>query len=181
MQRIVGLLAVFILVLPGCSATRSAGHATCAPNLNCGTNGACATGGSGCPRGGCAHHGYCAPIDSWRTRCLARKHACAALRRGSPTPSCHFREGFVCAYVDIAEGGTGVPPALAPCRYWNVCQRTECGRVRAADWFEGYRAGVQQARADGEPGQIFASTDGWSGPATQESPAAMPPPHRPSW
>lgn len=59
-----------------------------------------------------------------------------------------FSTGFVQAYVDVAEGGSGNTPAVPPERYWKRCNRTASGHGRAEEWFAGYRAGAQLAEAE---------------------------------
>ncbi|MBI5758864.1 MAG: hypothetical protein HZA46_10140 [Planctomycetales bacterium] len=63
--------------------------------------------------------------------------------------ACDFKEGFERAYVDIAEGGSGVTPAIPPERYWGYRYRTPDGHQRAQDWFRGYEMGASYAEVDG--------------------------------
>lgn len=64
-------------------------------------------------------------------------------------PSCHFREGFTQAYVDMAEGGNGTVPPIPPERYWKSKFRSAPGYARAEEWFAGYRTGAGMAEAEG--------------------------------
>ena len=63
------------------------------------------------------------------------------------TPS--FRSGFRHAYSDILQGRPGVVPAVPPKKYWGAYYRTPDGREKAHEWLEGYRVGVEYARAEG--------------------------------
>ncbi len=65
--------------------------------------------------------------------------------------SSHFRSGFRQAYRDISRGGSGQVPAIPPEKYWSAYYRTERGRAKAQDWFEGYRVGAGQAGYDRLP------------------------------
>jgi hypothetical protein len=60
---------------------------------------------------------------------------------------CDFQYGFEQAYVDVALGASGEVPPLPPERYWKKRARTPKGHQRAQDWFAGYAAGAEQARA----------------------------------
>ena len=64
-------------------------------------------------------------------------------------PGMSFRCGFEQAYVDIAQGGNGVTPAIPPPRYWTAGYRTEYGHAQAQDWFQGYSEGAAMAQAEG--------------------------------
>src|SRR4029079_17454825 len=58
--------------------------------------------------------------------------------------------------------GTGEPPPVPPRQYWNAILRTEHGKQRANQWFEGYRHGARVAR-DGdfrEMGIVHSSASG---------------------
>lgn len=89
---------------------------------------------------------YCRRIDDLHTALVARRCACVALD-GCGYTSCDYRDGFTQAYIDIAHGKTGALPPVPPQRYWSVCFRSPCGDSRAADWYAGYRNGVESARA----------------------------------
>jgi hypothetical protein len=91
--------------------------------------------------------------DCWRVRRIAKSQARKSMTRlwwqTKSLPSCDFREGYTQAYVDIAEGGAGVVPAVPPERYWKSKNRSAEGYARAEDWFAGYRTGVEMAEAEG--------------------------------
>ena len=81
---------------------------------------------------------------------------CALKRCGKV--SCHFREGFEQAYIDIAQGSDGTPPGVPPERYWNTGYRNPEGHLRAEEWMAGYHAGVQGAMAEGRAQVNFIPT-----------------------
>jgi hypothetical protein len=61
-----------------------------------------------------------------------------------------YAQGFRDGFVDYTfAGGTGEPPAVPPRKLWNVLDRSEDGRQRAADWFAGYRHGAHVSREGG--------------------------------
>lgn len=106
--------------------------------------------------GGTSHCGpncYDPMLDSCRVRRKARERARKSMTRlwwqTKSLPSCHFREGFTQAYVDMAEGGNGTVPAVPPERYWKSRYRTASGYARAEEWFGGYRTGASMAEAEG--------------------------------
>lgn len=108
--------------------------------------------GAGCQTSrstrGCSpnfHHTGCDEVRAGRLGLRAARHA---LRRCGDT-SCHFREGFEQAYIDIAQGSDGTPPGVPPERYWNTGYRNPQGHARAGEWFAGYRAGSESALSEG--------------------------------
>ncbi len=126
----------------------------------------CATGcQTGCSRFGVgvgrwwSSTSFCRPntfdlgMDNWKVRQSAKAMAHRSLRQfrrqSGFKPSCHFCEGFECAYIDMAQGGSGATPAIPPRRYWNCEYRSGEGYARADEWFEGYRIGAGMAEADG--------------------------------
>lgn len=127
----------------------------------------------------CGPNCYDPGCDSCNTRSHARLDAELALRnygkQCGKSHSCHFREGFEQAYVDIAEGGNGTTPAVPPQRYWSRKYRTAAGHARAEEWFEGYRAGVAMAEGNSQYNRIPLSvstvsyqgdSQGWQQPGT---------------
>lgn len=81
-----------------------------------------------------------------RAKCLAAE---AYERLNCGNPSCHFKQGFCQAYVDIAQGSDGLIPAAPPQRYWGMMFRNEPGHAWAQEWFYGYSVGVDSAIAEG--------------------------------
>jgi hypothetical protein len=88
---------------------------------------------------------YSRHIDEAHSRCIAEKRALNAIGRCYPHAASEFKYGFVQAYVDIALGSDGRPPAIPPERFWKTCNRHPDGHSAAADWYEGYSAGSQRA------------------------------------
>jgi hypothetical protein len=104
----------------------------------------------------CLHgNGYwtCSPpylrkMDECVTEHTARadaKRVLHATKCGNTRHTCDFANGFEQAFVDIANGGSGQVPAVAPRQYWSRPFRTPEGRAVAQAWFDGYAAGAQQA------------------------------------
>ncbi len=56
-----------------------------------------------------------------------------------------YEDGFEQAFIDIALGGNGAVPPVPPEKYWAAYYRTDKGRQRACDWFEGYKTGSNMA------------------------------------
>lgn len=115
--------------------------------------GACGCGGLFGKRSSCGPNCYDPATDSSRVRRIAKSQARKSMTRlwwqTKSRPSCDFREGYTQAYVDIAEGGTGVVPAVPPERYWKSKNRSAEGYARAEEWFAGYRTGASAAEAEG--------------------------------
>ena len=63
-----------------------------------------------------------------------------------------FGEGFRDGYQEVATGGDGCPPAIAPRRFWSYNYQSPEGQAKVAAWFAGYPYGVQAAREDGAAG-----------------------------
>ena len=141
-----------------CAAGGGCANGTCTAGGAC-ANGCCAAGGT---RRICGPNLYFHPIDQLRVCAYARRQANCALAQQRGT-SCHFREGFTCAYLDLAQGGTGIAPAVPPERYWNCFYRCHKNYGGVADWYAGYQAGVATARESGfceEPAVALAATVG---------------------
>jgi hypothetical protein len=61
-----------------------------------------------------------------------------------------FHEGFLEGYVDYLDaGGTGLPPAAPPARYWQTKYQDPAGVRAIQDWYAGFRAGSEAARLSG--------------------------------
>lgn len=126
--------------------------------------------------------------DSWVTERTAE--ACAKKTfRNDPAATAatgDFYCGYQQAFIDLANGGSGVTPAVPPEKYWKANNRSARGYEKAEQWFEGYRAGVCAARGTGRQEFLFVPTsaeaaqaenavyhpgryDGWNGPAMHAS------------
>lgn len=60
-----------------------------------------------------------------------------------------FKDGFIQGYIDIASGGNGCVPAVAPKDYWGWRYQSSQGQAAVNAWFEGFPQGVQVAEQDG--------------------------------
>ena len=60
-----------------------------------------------------------------------------------------LKAGFIKGYLEVAEGGPGCTPAVAPQDYWGWRYQSASGRVAVNSWFEGYPLGVKAAEQDG--------------------------------
>lgn len=102
--------------------------------------------------GECFHPKYhCGPPDGIRDHVSVKKAAIKAANRSLSEQNCgatsrDFRYGFQQAYIDIANGGSGVLPAVPPPRYWAAPYRTTWGHNKAREWFSGYEAGANSAK-----------------------------------
>lgn len=150
----------------------------------------CEAQGGGCrvcqaPRWYWSHGRYIHWYDSWVTRRAAEK--CAEKSFHNDPAVCSSASGdFYCGYrqafIDLANGGSGVTPAVPPQKYWKAHNRSDRGYKKAEQWFEGYRAGVCAARGMGRQEFLYVPAsaeaaqaenavyhpgryDGWNGPA----------------
>jgi len=60
-----------------------------------------------------------------------------------------FRDGFIAGYIDVAEGGAGCTPSVAPSEYWGWQYQSPEGQRATDAWFEGFPHGAQAAEQDG--------------------------------
>jgi hypothetical protein len=60
-----------------------------------------------------------------------------------------FKAGFLQGYMDIAEGGNGCLPCVAPDQYWGWRYQSPDGQAAINAWFAGYPLGVKAAEQDG--------------------------------
>ncbi|QDV64495.1 hypothetical protein Pan14r_21900 [Crateriforma conspicua] len=60
-----------------------------------------------------------------------------------------IKRGFMDAYKDVAKGGTGCTPTVAPREYWGWRYQSADGHVAVNSWFQGYPIGVKAAEQDG--------------------------------
>lgn len=115
---------------------------------------------SGCQRSrttrGCSPNWHHTGLDERAAGQQGLRAARCVLKGGDV--SCHFREGFEQAYIDIAQGADGTPPGVPPERYWNTGYRNPEGHVRAEQWMAGYHAGAQAAIGEGRAQVNFIPT-----------------------
>ncbi|TWT76713.1 hypothetical protein CA13_72110 [Planctomycetes bacterium CA13] len=64
-------------------------------------------------------------------------------------PSSAFKDGFIEGYMDVANGGNGCIPSVAPSKYWGWAYQSANGQSAVNDWFAGYPMGVKAAEQDG--------------------------------
>jgi hypothetical protein len=60
-----------------------------------------------------------------------------------------FKDGFIAGYLDIAEGGRGCTPVMAPRQYWGWRYQSAGGQGAVGSWFGGFPYGVQAAEEAG--------------------------------
>ncbi|MDB5388928.1 MAG: hypothetical protein JWM11_4574 [Planctomycetaceae bacterium] len=119
-------------------------------------------GGGGPNEGGAARRPVRPVKVPYVTNCLhgsefvarLKYHARAATayrryRRGSGHNTLDFQHGFEQGYIDLARGGRGRTPAVAPHQYWGPAYRSPAGQSRQQDWLTGYTAGTQMSQQDG--------------------------------
>ena len=94
---------------------------------------------------------YCRDVDDCITAHRAKVAAKECLKSMSQQARCDYSSDFVYgfeqAFIDVAQGGWGMTPAVPPRRYWGLCYRTDAGKQHACDWLSGYSAGADRALA----------------------------------
>jgi hypothetical protein len=96
--------------------------------------------------------GYKPPYDNLVTKMTAYDCADSALKRiknecGKQTRD--FEAGFRQAYVDLAMARPALVPPVPPRPYWTAYYRSCAGEQAVADWFAGYRAGLDDGAHTG--------------------------------
>jgi hypothetical protein len=88
-------------------------------------------------------------VLGWRNEVWSNQawHARRDLFSGHPQYYA-FGEGFRDGYKDVASGGSGCPPTLAPNKFLSYRYQTAEGQAKVAAWFEGFPYGAEAARAD---------------------------------
>ncbi|MGE0756277.1 MAG: hypothetical protein AB7F89_07830 [Pirellulaceae bacterium] len=61
----------------------------------------------------------------------------------------HFGAGFRAGYENVASGGNGCPPGIAPREFWSWKYQTPEGQGQVAAWFSGFPYGAKAAEEDG--------------------------------
>lgn len=94
---------------------------------------------------------YCREVDDCITGHRAKSAARECLKSLSHQNDCSFSSdyvyGFEQAFIDVAQGGWGLTPAVPPRRYWGLSHRTCEGKQGACEWLDGYAAGAGRAKA----------------------------------
>lgn len=83
-----------------------------------------------------------------------------------------FAEGYKQGYIDVANGGNGCTPALAPKAYWGWKYQSPEGQAKVGAWFAGYPHGARAAEEDG--------VGHWGEIRTMSPPSAEPQSHLPT-
>jgi hypothetical protein len=60
--------------------------------------------------------------------------------------SSDYRSGWKAGYYDVATGGTGIPPVIAPRKYWKPPVFCEHDPSRRDDWYCGFQDGAACAK-----------------------------------
>lgn len=124
--------------------------------------------------------GYCGGKDSWITTAYAKHCAKRMLRNlGMNQNPEDFRDGFVQAYVDVADGQSGAVPPIPPEKYWSAYYRSAEGKHHAYQWFEGYRAGA--AAALGHQANLYGAIADSGEPFANPRDTAQPAQHSARW
>lgn len=83
-----------------------------------------------------------------------------------------FTDGWRAGYYDVATGGCGRPPAVAPRKYWATKYQSPAGQKAAQNWFAGFQAGAIAAERNGHAGWNYVP----SSPVSANSAHIMPEP-----
>jgi len=60
-----------------------------------------------------------------------------------------FKDGFISGYLDVADGGDGCTPTIAPQKYWGWAYQTPHGQAAISNFFQGFPFGAKAAEEDG--------------------------------
>lgn len=60
-----------------------------------------------------------------------------------------FKEGFIDGYLDVASGGRGCLPAIAPSKFWGWKYQSPDGQAAVNAWYQGFPYGARAAEQDG--------------------------------
>ncbi len=60
-----------------------------------------------------------------------------------------FKDGFIQGYLDVATGGDGCTPTIAPPKYWGWAYQTPYGQAAVNAFFQGFPFGAKAAEQDG--------------------------------
>jgi len=60
-----------------------------------------------------------------------------------------FKDGFIHGYLDVATGGDGCTPTIAPPKYWGWAYQTPYGQAAVNAFFQGFPFGAKAAEQDG--------------------------------
>lgn len=115
-----------------------------------------AIGMTGCTLGSGACKGLaeCDCIDDfmigYRNRAMAEKAwHCRKANFCNTRYAREFKDGFIQGYMEVASGGSGCTPAMAPSAYHGWQYQSADGHSAVNAWFQGFPQGVRAAEEDG--------------------------------
>jgi hypothetical protein len=86
----------------------------------------------------------------YRNRALAEKAwHCQKNQFCNQQHSKEFKDGFTEGFMEVAAGGNGCVPAVAPKQYWGWRYQSAQGQSAVNAWFQGYPMGVRAAEQAG--------------------------------
>ena len=87
---------------------------------------------------------------TYRNRALAEKAwHCQKTRHGSRAHQREFKDGFIAGFIDVANGGAGCTPSIAPSKYWGWRYQSAQGQAAVNAWFQGFPCGAKAAEQGG--------------------------------
>ncbi len=86
-----------------------------------------------------------------------------------------FKDGFITGYLNVANGGDGCTPTIAPEKYWGWAYQTPHGQAAITNFFQGFPFGAKAAEEDGVGYWSAIPTSGLDGlvPYSDTAPAAV--------
>ncbi|MCC9601101.1 hypothetical protein LOC67_11135 [Stieleria sp. JC731] len=114
------------------------------------------TGSAGCSIIGNAYS-YARRTDCLDDFMLSHRNRVFAQRAWFREQACHagqanlseFKAGFIKGYIDVANGGSGCTPSVAPTQYWGWKYQSPGGQAAIGAFFAGYPYGAKAAEQDG--------------------------------
>ncbi len=86
----------------------------------------------------------------YRNRAMAEKAwHCRKDRFCNQCNAREFKDGFMKGYAEVAEGGNGCTPAIAPSQYLGWRYQSSGGQGAVNAWFQGFPEGARAAEEDG--------------------------------
>lgn len=112
---------------------------------------------------------------SYRNRAMAEKAwHCNKHRFCDKQHMSAFKDGFIQGYAEVASGGNGCVPAVAPSEYWGWRYQSAQGQGAVNAWFAGFPMGVQAAEEDGVGHWQTIRPSGYMPTAAAVAPALAP-------
>ena len=89
-----------------------------------------------------------------------------------------FKDGFITGYLNVADGGDGCTPTIAPEKYWGWAYQTPHGQAAISNFFQGFPFGARAAEEDGVGYWSAIPTSGLNGlvPASSVEENSLPVP-----